>query len=823
MKRLVLVTALLACAGGQKPATVAAAQPPVAARVPHPVELHGETLQDDYAWLREKGTPQVVQYLRAEAAYADAMMQPTRGLQQTLYAEMLSRVQETDVDAPFLKDGSWYYTRTEKGKQYPVLCRRKGSPQAPEEVLLDLNQLAEGKKFIALGAWEVSDDGNLLAYTTDDTGFRQYALHVRDLRTMKDLADKAARVDSIAWARGGEQLFYVVEDPVAKRPWQLYRHALAGAKDELVLEEKDEKFDLYVQRSRSRDFIFVTAASHTTSEVRFFGASDPFATPVLVQPREPGHEYYVDHRGGLLYIRTNSGGRNFRLVTAPVWAPRKENWKEIVPHREEVMLREVDLFANHLVRTEREGGLPQIVITDLRTGAERKLSYAEADYDVGLDHNEEWDTNSLRIAYQSLVTPKSVYDVDLASGEWKLVKRDPVPNYDASKYAVERIWASASDGTRVPVALVHGKGAARDGRSALFLYAYGSYGVAYPDWFDSRRFSLVDRGVTYAIAHIRGGGEMGKKWHDQGRMMNKMNTFTDFIACAEQLIAQGYTVEGPARHRRRQRRRAADGRGDESAARPLPRGGGMGAVRGRAQHHARRVAAAHRGRVRGVGQSQARRRIPLHAAVFALRQRGEEGVSGHAGEVVLQRLAGDVLGAGQMGGPAAREQDRPEPAALQDRHGARRPRRPLRPLRPPAGIGLRLRFFALAAGRGRRSVNPTEDRLHQAPHPPDAARRRHRSFKCARDDRRWGRHGHPAVSGTRASPPWEPQDRAESETTRRAPECAPRRRSARPFGPPFEPDEPSAAADASEPTHRTLRFTLQMCSVSSGCVHRQSV
>jgi oligopeptidase B len=543
MKRLALVLALFACAGAQKTATAPAPQPPIAARVPHPLTLHGETLQDDYAWLRQKGAPEVVQYLRAEAAYADAMMKPTEELQRTLYAEMLSRVQETDVAAPFLKDGFWYYTRTEKGKQYPVLCRRKGSLDAPEQVMLDLNQLAQGKKFIALGAWEVSDDGNLLAYTTDDTGFRQYDLHIRDLRTLGDQPDKAARVDSVAWARGGDHLFYVVEDPVAKRPYQLWRHRVGAARDDLVLEEKDEKFDLAVQRSRSRDFIFVTAASHTTSEVRFFGASDPFATPVLVQPREAGHEYYVDHRGGLLYIRTNSGGRNFRLVTAPVWAPRKENWTEIVPHREAVMLREVDLFASHLVRTEREGGLPQIVITDLRTGAERKLSYPEADYEVAPAQNEEWDAPSLRIAYQSLVTPKSVYDVDLASGDWKLVKRDPAPNYDPSRYEVERIWAGAQDGARVPIALLHRKGVARDGSSPLFLYAYGSYGFSYPDTFDSRRFSLVDRGVTYAIAHIRGGGELGKKWHDQGRMMNKMNTFTDFIACAEHLIAQGYTAK----------------------------------------------------------------------------------------------------------------------------------------------------------------------------------------------------------------------------------------------------------------------------------------
>ncbi|HZX96898.1 MAG TPA: S9 family peptidase [Myxococcales bacterium] len=541
MKRLALVLALVACASAQKPAAAPQPQPPVARKVPHATALHGETLEDDYFWLRQKGTPEVEEYLRAEAAYADAMMRPTEPLQQRLYGEMLSRVQETDAAAPFRKDGYWYYTRTEQGKQYVILCRRKGSMEGPEQVLLDLNQLSQGKKFMALGTWDVSDDGNLLAYTTDETGFRQYGLHLRDLRTGNDGPDNVARVDSVAWSRGGGWLFYVVEDPVAKRPFQLWRHAVGAAKDDLMLEEKDDRFDLEVRRSRSRDFIFVTSSSHTTSEVRFFAASDPFATPMLVQPREAGHEYYVDHRGGLLYIRTNSGGRNFRLVTAPVWAPRKENWTEVVPHREEVMLLDVDLFANNLVLTEREGGLPQIAVTDLRTGKARRLSFPESDYDVRPGQNEEWDPAALRIAYQSPVTPRSEYDVDLGSGEWKLVKRDPVPNYDAAKYEVERIQATAGDGVRVPVAVIHRKGAPRDGSAPLFLYAYGSYGVSYPDTFDSRRFSLIDRGVTFAIAHIRGGGELGKRWHDQGRMMNKMNTFTDFIACAEHLVAQGYT------------------------------------------------------------------------------------------------------------------------------------------------------------------------------------------------------------------------------------------------------------------------------------------
>src|SRR3989475_8366630 len=319
-------------------------QPPVARKVPHVKQINGDTLRDDYFWLREKGTPEVESYLRAEAAYADALMKPTQPLQKTLYDEMLSRIQEDDSTPPVRIGSAWYYQRTEKGKQYPILCR-KSVLDAPELVILDVNALAAGKRFLGLGGWEVSDDGTQLAYTTDETGFRQYDLHVRDLRSGADGPEKIARVDSVAWTRDGKVLCYVVEDEQEKRPYQLWRHVVgSSAKDDLVYEEKDHAFNLEGDRSRSKDFIFLTSASHTTSEVRFFGASDPNAALVLLQPREPGHEYYADARAGTLYIRTNSAGRNFRLVTAPVWAPRKENWTELVPHRGDVMLQDVEVF-----------------------------------------------------------------------------------------------------------------------------------------------------------------------------------------------------------------------------------------------------------------------------------------------------------------------------------------------------------------------------------------------------------------------------------------------------------------------------------------------
>jgi oligopeptidase B len=544
MHRAILLAAFLAaCASAQtNPSPVdPPPQPPVARKVPHVTQINGDTLQDDYFWLREKGTPQVESHLRAEAAYADALMKPTQPLQKTLYDELLSRIQEDDSTPPVRIASFWYYQRTEKGKQYPILCR-KPAHGAPEQIILDVNVLAAGKKFLGVGGWEVSDDGNQLAYTTDETGFRQYDLHVRDLRTGRDGPEKIARVDSVAWTRDGKELFYVVEDEQEKRPYQLWRHVVGSNDvDAIVYEETDHAFNLEVDRSRSKDFIFVTSASHTTSEVRLLGASDPKRTPLLVQPREPGHEYYVDARGGLLYIRTNSGGRNFRLVTAPVWAPGKENWTELLPHREDVMLEEVDAFRDFVALHEREGGLPQIAFLDPATGARRRVQFGEADYEVEPERNPEYDQKTLRVTYQSPVTPLTWIDIGAKDLGQEVVKRQPVPHYDPARYEVERVWAPAKDGTKIPVAVLHRKGAARDGKTPLLLYGYGAYGVNIPDRFNSNVFSLVDRGISTAVAHVRGGGELGKKWHDQGRMMNKMNTFTDFIASAEHLVAQRYT------------------------------------------------------------------------------------------------------------------------------------------------------------------------------------------------------------------------------------------------------------------------------------------
>jgi oligopeptidase B len=515
--------------------------PPTAKKVPNVTEVNGHKLVDNYYWLRDKTNPEVKAYLESENAYTDAVMKPTEPLQKTLYDEMLGRIKETDVEVPYKKGDYFYYTRTEAGKQYPIRCRRKGSMDAPEKVLLDVNELAKGQIFMSLGEFEVSDDGNLLAYSTDNTGFRQYVLAVKDLQTGKTLPDHAERVGSVAWANDNKTFFYTIEDAQTKRQYRMYRHTAGttGA-DTLVYEEKDERFNVNVGKSRSKAYIFLTVASHTTSEARYISADQPTAEWKVVEPRRQDVEYYPDHNGDFFYLRANDTGRNFRLVKAPVADPRRANWQEVVPQRPDVMLRDVDFFENYYVSYERQDGLPQIRVTDLQSGKSRRIEFPEPAYLSYGCINAEYDTNKIRYGYQSFVTPPSVFEFDVASGASVLLKQKEVPGYDRGRYQVERIYATAPDGVKIPISLVHLKGEKLDGKGALYLTGYGSYGYAYDIKFNSNIFSMVDRGVTFSVAHIRGGGEMGKAWHDAGRMMNKKNTFTDFIASAEYLLAQGY-------------------------------------------------------------------------------------------------------------------------------------------------------------------------------------------------------------------------------------------------------------------------------------------
>ena len=517
-------------------------KPPSARKIPRTERLHGETRVDDYFWLREKDDPAVLSYLEEENAYAAAVMKPAEALQESLFAEMRGHMKETDLSVPCREGAYFYYSRTEKGKQYPRFCRRRASPDAPEETTLDLDELARGKPFLALGEYSVSLDGRLLAYSLDETGYRQYTLRVRDLSTGEDRSERIERATSAAWAADHRTLFYSVENE-AKRSYRVYRHRLGETgRDELVYEENDERFDVEVSLTRSRKFLLLRAASHTTSEVRFLPSDSPAGAWSLIEPRRPDVEYDVDEREGLFYIRVNDAGRNFRIVTAPAADPRRENWAEVVAHREGVMVEGIDCFAGFYALSEREAGLPQIRVTELPSGRSRRIAFPEPAYDAFPASNREFEASHLRYHYQSFLTPSSVFDFDVASGESVLRKRTEVPGYDPSLYRSERIEATAADGTRIPVSLVCRKGIPLDGSAPLLLYGYGSYGLTVDVTFNSNRLCLLDRGVAFAIAHIRGGGELGKAWHDGGRMANKMNTFTDFIAAAEELIRRGWTA-----------------------------------------------------------------------------------------------------------------------------------------------------------------------------------------------------------------------------------------------------------------------------------------
>ena len=519
-----------------------AAPPPMAEKKPHPTRIHGYTLEDNYFWLREKSNPEVIKYLEAENGYTEAVMGSTKAFQDALYTEMLGRIKQTDLSVPTKNGGYVYYSRTEEGKQYSYMCRRKGSMSGPEEVLLDLNALAEGHKFLGLGAYVVSDDGNWLAYSTDTTGYRQYTLHVKDLQSGKTLAENIERVGSVVWATDNKTVFYTTEDPVSKRSDKFWRHTVGATASDLLYEEKDELFDIGAGRSLDRAVIFVGAYAKTSNEFRYLPAATPAAALKIVLPREPGHEYDVDHYRGSFYLTTNRNAKNFRVVTAPMADPSEKNWKPFIDHNPAIKINGIYFFARHIVVAEREGGLTQLRVLDPETRQSYRIATEEPDFTISLGANPEFDTTTIRFNYQSMVTPSSVYDYDVATRKQTLLKRTEVlGGYDSSRYEAKRIWATARDGVKVPMSIVHKKGVALDGKAPLLLYGYGSYGSSGSPTFSSNRLSLLDRGVIYASAYIRGGGELGEEWREQGRMMKKITTFEDFVDCADHLIKNNYT------------------------------------------------------------------------------------------------------------------------------------------------------------------------------------------------------------------------------------------------------------------------------------------
>ena len=519
--------------------------PPVATKKPKTFENFGDKRVDDYFWLREKSAPEVIDYLKAENAYTDAFMKPHEAFRETLYKDMLSRIKETDDTVAYRKGDYWYYSRTEMGKQYAIHARRKGSLSGAEEIILDLNEQAVGKPFLGLGSFAVSPNGKVLAYALDITGYRQYTLNFKDLESGKTLADKAERVTSIAWANDNKTIFYVTEDQTTKRSDRLYRLTLGGKPVELF-NEKDELYGISIDSTRDKAFIVLDASSSETTEQYLLDANKPQGTFASYLKRKENIKYSVDHHGNQFYIVTNDKGRNSRLVVAPSagWpnAANTKNWRELIPHRKDVKLDGVDMFKDFFVAIEKTAGLPQLRVFDINTKKPHTISFPEAAFEASPGQNAEFDTKLYRFNYGSLVTPDSVFDYDVATRERVLKKQQPVlGGYDTKDYQSERVLVTAVDGTKVPMSLVYKKSLKKNGPQPTLLYAYGSYGISMPLAFRSSRLALLDRGMIFAIAHIRGGGEMGKQWHDDGKMMKKINTFTDFIDAASYLIEKKYT------------------------------------------------------------------------------------------------------------------------------------------------------------------------------------------------------------------------------------------------------------------------------------------
>ncbi|MDX1622822.1 MAG: S9 family peptidase [Gemmatimonadota bacterium] len=522
-------------------------EPPMARTVPESLETHGHVRVDPYYWLRERENPDVVAYLEAENEYTESMTSHLEGLRETLFEEIKGRIKQDDSSVPYRKDDYFYYRRYEEGDQYPIYARKKGSLEAEEEVLLDANALAEGHDFLSVRASAVSPDHRTLAFAVDTVGRRFYTVRFKDLETGEAADDVIPKVTgNLAWASDSRTIFYSKQDPKTLRSHRIFRHRLGDdpADDALVYEEADETFSTYVFRSRSERYLMIGSFQTLSDEWRYLDADDPTGEFRLFLPRERGHEHTVHHLGDHFYIRTNEGdAENFKLMRTPVDDTARGRWEEVIPHRQDVLLEGFTPFDDHLVVTERKAGLIQLRIRPWDDPAdEHYLDFGEEAYLAYVQNNPETDSGILRYAYQSMTTPESVYDYDMETRERTLLKRDEVlGDFDPADYATERISAPARDGERVPVSLVYRKDRFdRSGDSPLLLYGYGSYGYSLDPTFSASRLSLLDRGFVYAIAHVRGGEVLGRRWYEAGKLLNKRNTFTDFIDVAEHLVSSGY-------------------------------------------------------------------------------------------------------------------------------------------------------------------------------------------------------------------------------------------------------------------------------------------
>ncbi|MBR7746726.1 S9 family peptidase [Undibacterium baiyunense] len=521
--------------------------PPIAAKSNWSEVRHGETVTDDYRWLQKKEDPKVIDYLNAENAYTQAMTSGVQALADKLFAETKGRMKETDLSVPVRRGKYYYYSRTEAGKQYGINCRRLADAKlnydekAVEEVLLDQNELAKGQKFFMVAGTSVSPDDRYLAYLTDTTGYRQFKLQIKDLKTGELLKDTAERVTSMAWAADNNTMFYVQEDATTKRSDRLFRLTL-GDKATEIYHEKVEQFSIGVGTSRDRKFIQLQAYATDTSEAWLLPANQPQANFKSVLGREKGHRYNVEHRDGSLYIRTNKNAKNFRIVTAPLANPTEKNWKEVVKHDDNVLVGSYEVFRDYLAVTEKTQALNRTRIFNFKTKQWKSVQFNDEVYLANSAGTPEFTAQKLRMSYQSPTTPPMVMDVNMATGERTILKQqEVVGGFDASKYEARRLWATAKDGVKVPLWAVYKKGVKFDGTAPTLLYSYGSYGISTEATFALNRLSLLDRGVIYVQAHIRGGTDLGERWHEDGMLMKKKNTFTDFIAAAEFLIQEKWT------------------------------------------------------------------------------------------------------------------------------------------------------------------------------------------------------------------------------------------------------------------------------------------
>jgi oligopeptidase B len=540
LSRLVVASSILVstlvCAGEN---------PPLAPKKTHEITEVGHTRNDPFFWLRQKGNPEVLKYLEAENRYTESALAHIGKLEETIYHEMRQRIQESDVSVPDKIDDYYYYSRTETGRQYAIFCRKKGSLDAKEEVLLDENELAKGQKYFRIGTLSVSRDHKLLAFSTDTNGSETYVLQIKSLETGALLPDEIKNCSgSFAWANDNKTFFYDQLD-AAHRPYKALKHVLGTSVDQdpMVYEEKDDRFFLDISKSRDEKLIFVSVESELSSEVRFLEADRPAGELTLIRPRENDLLYQVENHGDRFFIVTNENAKNFKVVETSVASPGKEHWKDFIPYDPEVKIDSVDAFENYLAISERVKGLPAIRIYDLKSGESHEINFNEPAYEVSLDRNPVFETSTVRINYSSFITPDSVIDYDMASRQKELRKEKIVlGGYNKGDYASERLFAKADDGVEIPISLVYKKGFKRDGTAPLLLSGYGAYGICSDADFNSNTISLLDRGFVFAIAHIRGGGELGRTWYEDGKLLKKKNTFSDFICCAQYLVDQRYAA-----------------------------------------------------------------------------------------------------------------------------------------------------------------------------------------------------------------------------------------------------------------------------------------